>query len=64
MIDQERATRFRDCMGQIEVTAEKLRHGLEPDILGALARIAINLAWAQEIAQEVSREALDKVSKC
>lgn len=60
--NHERARRFQVCIEQIEIVAQKLRKGEEPDIMGAMAKLRIELERATEIAAEVSRESLDKVT--
>ena len=57
-----RAQRFRHLTGQVEFEARLLNTGGVSDIMGTLASMTVMLAEAMEIAAEVSREALDKVT--
>lgn len=61
MTPEERAMRFRSLLSEIEVGAERLRLGLEEDIVTAMLAMDRNAHEALHIALEVSNEALDKV---
>jgi hypothetical protein len=58
----ERAMRFVYLLSEIEVRAQRLLRGQERDILLTLLEMKVELEEATEIAQEVSREALDRVT--
>lgn len=55
--------RYGYLLSEIEVGAERLRLGLEEDVMVALVRMKLHVEEALEVAAEVSREALDKLTK-
>jgi len=55
--------RFGFLLSEIEVSASQILHGVEPDIPTAMVQMNEHVREALSIAMEVSREALDKVSR-
>jgi hypothetical protein len=60
--DPERMMRFGYLLSEIEVGAERLRLGLEEDVMAAVVRLCLHAVELRGIAFEVSNEALDKVT--
>jgi hypothetical protein len=59
----ERAMRFGYLLSEIEMHVRMLLRGEATDTVAFLALISLKLDEAREIAAEVSREALDKVTR-
>lgn len=63
MTPDERAMRFGYLLSEIEVKARAILDGSAPDIVAEIETIYVNVIHAREIAYEVSREALYKVTR-
>jgi hypothetical protein len=62
-VTDERAMRFGYLLSEIELRARLIRDGRARDTMASLALIQVHLAEATKIFAEVSREALDKVTR-
>lgn len=61
-VNPERTMRYGYLLSEIEVGAEKLRLGLEEDVVFAVGVLYRHANELREIVFEVSREALDQVA--